>query len=353
MLFFFNRLTFGLSQQVFVKWLGVACVVTYISLFLTITLSCHPIRLNWQVRPLPPEKCTVRIQNFYTCTVLNVVTDAALLAVPLPLLWKLRISVSKKIGLSLLLGSGIFVITAAIVRIVMTLDSHPSALTINRWGVRETIAGIAAVNAPILKPLFVRSFWTGNFCSTTSSSDQSQSKSGSGGKSSGSTSKVLSLRKPQAIEMISFNNSRTNVAMPPHAATPGDPKSAQRIDSYEADVENSSQDQIIPIRSQSYRYRNESIDLESGRIPPPEPHPGVSIFPAPEHHEISPLEPHPGESLYTSYEHHIEDMPSPERAYTGWHEGRGYDPWGRHESENPNEILSARIRHGSWARHST
>jgi hypothetical protein len=152
MLFFLNRLTFGLPSQNFVKALAITCVVTYVAVFLTITCSCHPIQLNWQVVPYPPERCTLRTPNFYVCTILNVLTDGAMLAIPLPLLWKLNAPLRKKVTLGVLLSSGVFVITAAIVRIVMTLKAHPSALTINRWGVRETIAGIIAVNAPIIKP---------------------------------------------------------------------------------------------------------------------------------------------------------------------------------------------------------
>jgi hypothetical protein len=164
MLFFFNRLTFGLKQQHFVKILGIAVGVTYVAVFLTITLGCYPTQRNWQVVPYPGEVCTFKPQNFYVSTALNVVTDAALLAIPLPLMWALQVPLKKKIALCLLLSSGIFVISAAIIRIVMTLVSHPSALTINRWGVRETIAGIVAVNAPILKPgkshLLVALHWT-------------------------------------------------------------------------------------------------------------------------------------------------------------------------------------------------
>ena len=146
MLFFFNRLTFGLRQQQLVKWLAIACGVTYVAVFLTITFACFPTQRNWQVVPDPGLKCTFKPQNFYVSTVLNVITDAAILAIPLPLMWALQVSFKKKVALMLLLSSGIFVITAAIIRIVMTLVAHPSALTINSWGVRETIAGIFAVN---------------------------------------------------------------------------------------------------------------------------------------------------------------------------------------------------------------
>lgn len=152
MLFFLNRLTFGLNSQTVVKALAVVCAVTYLVVFLTITVSCHPIQLNWQTVPYPPIQCTLRAQNMYVSTILNVITDGAILSVPMPLLWKLKVPLRKKLTLAALLSSGVFVITAALVRIVMSLKAHPSALTINRWGVRETIAGIIAVNIPIIRP---------------------------------------------------------------------------------------------------------------------------------------------------------------------------------------------------------
>lgn len=76
------------------------------------------------------------------------------------MLWRLQVRLSKKIAIGVLLCSGLFVIAAAIIRAVLTLGSTPSGLNINRWGVRETIVGIVTVNAPILRPLFNRSFWS-------------------------------------------------------------------------------------------------------------------------------------------------------------------------------------------------
>lgn len=152
MLFFYNRLTFGLRQQFFVKVMGIVVAVTYVAVFLTIMLGCYPTEKNWQVLPYPGLKCTFKMQNFYVSTVLNVLTDAAVLAIPLPLLWTLQVPKRQKIALVLMLCSGMFVIAAALIRITMTLVGDPSALNINRWGVRETIAGIIAVNVPIIRP---------------------------------------------------------------------------------------------------------------------------------------------------------------------------------------------------------
>lgn len=76
------------------------------------------------------------------------------------MLWNLNVNRSRKIGLSLLLFPGVFVIAAALIRVIMSLQASPSALNINRWGVRETLAGIIAVNIPILRPIITKAFWT-------------------------------------------------------------------------------------------------------------------------------------------------------------------------------------------------
>ncbi|KAH8198270.1 hypothetical protein TruAng_007568 [Truncatella angustata] len=160
MLCFFDRITTGLWQARLVKWLKYICAVTYVAVFLTVTFGCFPTYKNWQVTPDPGLKCTFRMQNFLVTVVLNVLTDAAILCVPLPLLWQLQVPLKKKLVVGLLICSGFFVIAAAIIRVVLTLGANPSGTNINRWGVRETIVGIVAVNIPILRPIFRKSFWT-------------------------------------------------------------------------------------------------------------------------------------------------------------------------------------------------
>lgn len=60
MLFFFSRLTAGLSMQTYVRYLSGVMVISYVAVFLTITCGCFPIEKNWQVLPDPGPKCTVR-----------------------------------------------------------------------------------------------------------------------------------------------------------------------------------------------------------------------------------------------------------------------------------------------------
>ncbi|KAH8664126.1 hypothetical protein BX600DRAFT_512191 [Xylariales sp. PMI_506] len=159
MLCFFQRITTGLWQHRLVRWLMYACVVSYVAVFITVTFGCFPTQKNWQVVPDPGLKCTFKLQNFIVAVVLNVLTDAAILCIPLPLLWTLQIPLKRKLVIGLLICSGFFVISAAIIRVVLTLGANPSALNINRWGVRETIVGILTVNIPILRPMFSATFW--------------------------------------------------------------------------------------------------------------------------------------------------------------------------------------------------
>lgn len=108
---------------------------------------------------MPGPVCTFRPQNFWMLLWLNVITDAALLSIPIPILWHLRVSLRRKIGVGILLSSGVFVISTAIVRAVTTLGGAPSVININRWGFRETGVGLITVTLPVLSPLATRPFW--------------------------------------------------------------------------------------------------------------------------------------------------------------------------------------------------
>jgi hypothetical protein len=115
--------------------------------------------MNWQVSPAPPWKCAFRPQNFLAVAIPNILTDAAILMVPIPMLWQLKMPLKKKITIGVVLSSGLFVIVAAIIRVVLSLDAAPSAANINGWGVRETFIGIFTINVPILRPVLSRAFW--------------------------------------------------------------------------------------------------------------------------------------------------------------------------------------------------
>ncbi|KAL5114147.1 hypothetical protein ACEQ8H_007944 [Pleosporales sp. CAS-2024a] len=216
LLFFYKRLLLGTAQAKFIKYLFWLCGATYLAVFLTITFGCHPIAENWQVRPPPSRTCAFKPQNFYVGGVLNVITDTLILAIPVPMLWRLRLPLSRKLGIGALLCTGLFVIAAAIIRAVLTLGSAPSGLNINRWGVRETFVGIIAVNAPILRPMFGRRFWTRNGFheSTRTEANKgwtSRSRYGNGTFELGSAVTSSRLEKRDAEAEVASNESQEDI----------------------------------------------------------------------------------------------------------------------------------------------
>nr|WGG62600.1 SorE [Stagonospora sp.] len=66
----------------------------------------------------------------------------------------------RRIGVLILLSSGIFVLGACILRVALTAVTGTSVLVIARWGIREIFVAIIAVNAAAIRPIFRPSFWT-------------------------------------------------------------------------------------------------------------------------------------------------------------------------------------------------
>lgn len=82
-------------------------------------------------------------------------TDAGILSfIPIPIIWKVKIPIRQKILVGLLLCSGLFIITAAIIRCVLSIQNIRSIDTSGVWAIRETFVTIVAINAPVIKPMF-------------------------------------------------------------------------------------------------------------------------------------------------------------------------------------------------------
>lgn len=105
------------------------------------------------------DNCTVRGPNYYVIATLNVLSDLSVMAIPMPLLWQVRIPLTRKLALGAVFGMGFFVIIATILRSyysLVSLDTLPVALG---WASRETFVATIAATAPGIKPLFSKSRW--------------------------------------------------------------------------------------------------------------------------------------------------------------------------------------------------
>ncbi|KAH7157622.1 hypothetical protein B0J13DRAFT_174877 [Dactylonectria estremocensis] len=162
MLCFYDRMTLGLKYQKTVRWTQIACVLAYIGVISVIWGHCTPVHKNWQVTPYPGDQCTLAVANYLTLVVLNLCTDFVIVCIPVPLLWKVKLTLKRKLIIGVLLCSGVFIMIATLLRCILSLKDISGINTSTIWAIRETFVGIIAVNAAAIKPLFSASRWIGS-----------------------------------------------------------------------------------------------------------------------------------------------------------------------------------------------
>ena len=90
--------------------------------------ACTPVAYYWD-RTLPGGHC-LNYNIFYVITgAINIVTDAIVLCLPLPVVWGLKTSKSRKIGLTFVFALGGFACIASIVHIALVPHLNPHDIT--------------------------------------------------------------------------------------------------------------------------------------------------------------------------------------------------------------------------------
>lgn len=132
------------------------CFLSLLACLLSLFLSCQPISNFWN--PFnTTASCTRRTLLAYVSGISNIITNTLVLAVPVPLLLRARLSRNQIIGVSTLYFFGLFVIAASALRFVTQLldVSVPQAIG---WSQIEISLAILLACAPmsaklVLQPL--------------------------------------------------------------------------------------------------------------------------------------------------------------------------------------------------------
>lgn len=94
--------------QSMIRWaqgIGFFIIVWNIANILAAFLICRPLARNWDLTI--PGRCGSQPKFFFSMGIVNIVTDIALLVLPMPYLYQLRMSTQKKLIASGLLSVGI------------------------------------------------------------------------------------------------------------------------------------------------------------------------------------------------------------------------------------------------------
>jgi uncharacterized membrane protein len=99
----YHRLFSKVSRTfAYIVWACVAYNVLWLTgVVLVVYLECHPVSTLWTGQCIPPFRTTL------STSVTNIIGDAMVLILPQPMLWKLKLSVGRKLGISTIMMLGL------------------------------------------------------------------------------------------------------------------------------------------------------------------------------------------------------------------------------------------------------
>ena len=123
-------------------------------------LQCWPVNAAWD-RSIKDRACTNTTAFWFSNAIWNITSDVILILLPVPVVKKLNITRTKKIGLACMFSIGLIVIVTAILRFTTlhsaamkaSYDPLSGSLTSTTWTTAEAALAIICANIPMLRQL--------------------------------------------------------------------------------------------------------------------------------------------------------------------------------------------------------
>ncbi|MCJ1286890.1 hypothetical protein MMC26_006236 [Xylographa opegraphella] len=147
----------------------------FVAIELSVLLECIPIHSLWD---FGPGHCINLKAFFLGSGIPNVILNAVILVLPLPMIWTLQIERSQKIALSSVFLLGGFIVIVSIVRVVILngleeVDITWEFVNAGLWTSVEPAIGVCSACLPIMRSLFIRRRNTSNVASPRSEAKRS------------------------------------------------------------------------------------------------------------------------------------------------------------------------------------
>ncbi|KAI1283471.1 hypothetical protein F5Y07DRAFT_349786 [Xylaria sp. FL0933] len=134
-------------------------IATPVATTISLLAACRPFSANWGPSHVQNTHCLNKEAIFVWGTIPNIVTDVILLAVPLPVIWKLQVTTKVKLALSFTFIIGSLGLVASILRFISFFNTNSftdatyNATELIIWTLAEP--GIYLISASLLmyKPL--------------------------------------------------------------------------------------------------------------------------------------------------------------------------------------------------------
>ncbi|KAK7996830.1 hypothetical protein PG989_004870 [Apiospora arundinis] len=156
-----------------------------------LTISCLPPLPPTAEEPVAQLKCPNMHLGIALLLILitNVLLDAIILCLPLPLIWRLHTSLRNKLQLTLVFTLGSFVFIVSILRVVSVFSLNPmddnwDSAYVQIWSIAESSVSVVAISLPVIRPLLRQAIYREDgssrlpLISKSRRSDQDQNKGG-------------------------------------------------------------------------------------------------------------------------------------------------------------------------------
>ncbi|KAF2679344.1 hypothetical protein K458DRAFT_422378 [Lentithecium fluviatile CBS 122367] len=132
-----------------------------LTILLETFLLCRPFRYNWDKSI--NGYCANEQLAYLTAGIINLLLDVAIIVLPLPILWKLQMALTKKFGIAFMLSIGVFICVITILRLtsIRRLDFSNFSYTaaeVEIWSILEPYLGIINACIPVMQPAVRRMF---------------------------------------------------------------------------------------------------------------------------------------------------------------------------------------------------
>ncbi|KEQ77812.1 hypothetical protein M436DRAFT_36696, partial [Aureobasidium namibiae CBS 147.97] len=156
------RRLFPIDNFRYLWWMCVFCTMGYgLGAIFSSLFACVPVRAQWDLT-ISASRC-INKQAFYIGNgVMNIITDLMILALPIPIVWRLTLELRQKIILSVVFTLGSISCVISLVRLLSIVtwirvgnsDITYTLQPIVAWSEIELAACIICANAPCLRPFF-------------------------------------------------------------------------------------------------------------------------------------------------------------------------------------------------------
>ncbi|KAI4275875.1 MAG: hypothetical protein LQ337_002880 [Flavoplaca oasis] len=163
-LFFYNQVFPIRKVMISCLVLGIFTVVWLISAIVANFFACRPLAYWWD-KSIPGGHCLdTDITVFYVSSAPDIITNLAVLILPIPILWKLQMPTRRKVAVTIIFVLGSFIdsaIVGSIVRIPILHGlnrNNPTYTTVSPgiWLNVELSIGILSASLPLMRPLVSR-----------------------------------------------------------------------------------------------------------------------------------------------------------------------------------------------------